>query len=186
VYDWWTGDCALLRLFAFVRLPLAHSTANIIEMRVILSLALFCLISFTAATTYVSELGNKLLESSYQAQFSAFTKIHNKQYDSAQQLFSRYNIFKSNLDRINAHNAAAAKGAHTYTVAVNQFADMTNEEYRQLLLSKSKPSSSSAAEEHITGEIDAVPTSWDWRSKGVVTPIKNQGQCNFTSTSSLG
>merc|ERR1711973_837640 len=41
----------------------------------------------------------------------------------------RKNIFAANLKFIEKHNAEHALGLHTFTVGVNQFADLTNEEF---------------------------------------------------------
>ena len=45
-------------------------------------------------------------------------------------------MFTSNLEYITKHNEEAAKGIHTFTLAVNKFADLTNEEWRQRLTRK--------------------------------------------------
>ena len=45
----------------------------------------------------------------------------------------RLRIFVKNLEYINQHNQEAAQGMHTFTLAVNHLADLTKEEYRQLL-----------------------------------------------------
>ncbi|CAG2183607.1 unnamed protein product, partial [Oppiella nova] len=61
-------------------------------------------------------------------------------------------------------------------MGVNQFADMTNEEYRQFLNLKVPLNivNVTFAEEKVDPSLaDAV----DWRTKGVVTHVKNQGQC---------
>lgn len=133
-------------------------------MRVLLSVCVFVLLFGFISAVAVSDLKLQLSDSTYEHEFTAFTVKHNKQYKDVDEYFNRYNIFKSNLDYINKHNAEAADGKHTFTVAVNQFADMTNKEYRYLLKARSKPirNSQHCRGEHVASD-NAVPTSWDWR-----------------------
>ena len=42
-------------------------------------------------------------------------------------------MFHGNLKLINDHNSEAELGLHTYTLGINQFADLTNDEWRQKL-----------------------------------------------------
>ncbi|GJV13190.1 senescence-specific cysteine protease SAG39-like protein [Tanacetum coccineum] len=83
-------------------------------------------------------------------------------------------IFQENVHYIQSFNNAMNKG---YKLAVNEFADLTNEEFRttrnRFLAHECFPSTSAFRYENVT----AVPSSMDWRTKGAVTPIKDQGQC---------
>ncbi|KAF9619649.1 hypothetical protein IFM89_007970 [Coptis chinensis] len=68
-------------------------------------------------------------------------------------------------------------GDRTYVLSVNGFADQTNEEFiasrNGYKNSPERKSGTAFRYENVT----AVPSSMDWRKKGAVTPIKDQGQC---------
>ncbi|CAN4109127.1 unnamed protein product [Withania somnifera] len=87
---------------------------------------------------------------------------------------SRFKIFKENVERIEAFNDAANQ---PYKLGINAFADLTNKEFRAarngLKIPVCEPRITSFKYENVT----AVPTTMDWRTKGAVTPIKDQGQC---------
>jgi len=115
-----------------------------------------------------------LAENDYQNFFSGFVKKFGKKY-THDEFFPRYNIFKANYNKIRAHNAKES----TFSMAVNEFADMTFEEFhakmtgykrvdRSLLRAKNAP------HKKLLAPMDA---NIDWRQKNAVTPVKNQQQC---------
>lgn len=83
-------------------------------------------------------------------------------------------MFLANLAHFAEHNA---NPANTHTVGVNQFADLTQEEFKaQYLTTKVNKRFSAAAEEFVPGQY--TPNGdIDWRAAGGVTPVKNQGGC---------
>jgi len=85
----------------------------------------------------------------------------------------RFSIFKSNLDYIDSHNAKDL----SFTVKVNQFADMTNEEYRTKLLSFKSSDKAHASLIEAPDYQGPLPKTVDWRNKGAVSEIKDQGDC---------
>ncbi|CAA7400627.1 unnamed protein product [Spirodela intermedia] len=56
----------------------------------------------------------------------AWMAEHGRQYKDEAERDRRLAIFKDNLLYIEAHN----RGGHSYTLGLNQFADLTNEEFR--------------------------------------------------------
>lgn len=88
----------------------------------------------------------------------------------------RFKIFENNVEFIESFNNA---GNRPYKLSVNEFADQTNEEFKaarngfKLKSSRVTP----FRYENVT----AVPSSIDWRKKGAVTPVKDQGQCGTLS-----
>jgi cathepsin L len=138
-------------------------------MKAILLLALLA-VAFAART-----------DREYQREFTKWMQTHQKAYHH-DEFQNKFNVFKANLDFIDAHNADNTK---THKVAVNKFADLTGEEFARFYLGTK-----------IT--VDTVPTpvptapdapaSMDWRQKNAVTGIKNQQQCgscwSFSTTGS--
>ncbi|XP_062965787.1 procathepsin L isoform X3 [Cynocephalus volans] len=89
---------------------------------------------------------------------------------------------------IELHNGEYSQGKYGFTMAMNAFGDMTNEEFRQVMngFQNKKHKKGKVFREPLFVE---VPKSVDWREKGYVTPVKNQGQCGscwaFSATGSL-
>lgn len=100
---------------------------------------------------------------------------HNKFYSDSSEKERRYEIFKDNLKYIDKHNA----GNHTYTLALNVFADLTVEEYRATYL-RTLPHRKWRMEndsEAFNDNVGVAPDSIDWRDEGVINPIRHQGGC---------
>ncbi|XP_031104317.1 senescence-specific cysteine protease SAG39-like [Ipomoea triloba] len=88
----------------------------------------------------------------------------------------RFKIFRENVERIEGFNRA---GNRPYKLGINEFADQTNEEFRAARNGYKLPSLPRVAETtwFKYENVSDVPASMDWRKKGAVTPVKDQGQC---------
>ncbi len=102
-------------------------------------------------------------------EFGSFLKQFGKKYDTLEETIKRYNIFSENYRYIEEHNRKNSN----YKLGVNQFADLTLEEFKALYLSK-MPTKTPCTMKHT--KVDAKPEI-DWREKGVVARVKNQGSC---------
>jgi len=93
--------------------------------------------------------------------------------------------FVANYRYVNIENS---KPEHTYKLACNKFADISGVEFSKMYLGL-KPKPKFGRELSYTLETDNLPESVDWRTKGVVTPVKDQGTCGscwaFSTTGSL-
>lgn len=97
-------------------------------------------------------------------------------YKDAAEKTNRLKVFQANVEYIESFNAA---GKHKYKLGTNQFADLTNEEFKAAY-NGFKPKKSNSAKTEGTfkyANFSSAPASMDWRTEGAVTPVKNQGQC---------
>ncbi len=112
-------------------------------------------------------------ESETAAEFSKFVKQYRTRYPSLEETAKRSQIFASNYRRIVEHNLAD----HDVLLAVNQFADMTDEEFSAFLGHPRKPMNfrlCRRVHNKPSGEIKKV---LDWRENNVVARVKNQANC---------
>lgn len=134
-------------------------------------LLLLCLPSIYSSTT--SDL------------FETWCISHGKTYASEQEKLYRLKVFEENFMYITQHNnnnnMAANSSSLSYTLSVdNAFADLTHQEFKASRFGLSANGfirmnlgRSTKASNGVTN----IPASLDWRDKGAVTNVKDQGSC---------
>jgi cathepsin L len=149
------------------------------------------MIAFLAITLLVVSVNCiPISESHIESEWVAFKRdFRNNAYNGVAEEALRREIFEKNYRLILNHNMEAEQGVHTYTMGVNQFTDLTDEEYVSMLTLRVDPQYVNKT--HSTEKINANanPASVDWRTKNVVTHVKDQGQCGscfaFSATDSI-
>ncbi|XP_073315710.1 cysteine protease XCP2-like [Primulina huaijiensis] len=109
--------------------------------------------------------------------FESWMDKHGKKYKSIEDKLLRFEIFKDNLKHIDERNKATSN----YWLGLNEFADMSPDEFKKGYLGFKVDSmfhkKNDSPQEFMYKDFNTLPKSVDWRKKGAVTRIKNQGSC---------
>lgn len=87
----------------------------------------------------------------------------------------RFKIFYETLKEIRNHNM----GRHSWKQGINDFSDMTWEEFKAEKLMAPQAECSATNRFEVKPEVKnaAIPESYEWNDFGLVSPVKNQGSC---------
>ncbi|KAL3882323.1 hypothetical protein ACJMK2_028677 [Sinanodonta woodiana] len=140
------------------------------------------------------KMRNETIRLSYKPYRDTWVQYKNdygKSYLSREIEDLRYTIFESNLKLIEGHNARYVMGETSYYLGINQFSDMTELEFLEMLrfVAPNETETNSICSLYLPAQNTVVPDYVDWRQQGYVTPVKDQGHCGscwaFSSTGSL-
>jgi len=130
-----------------------------------LTLVVAALVSVTLASVGHDEL-----------QFARFREQFGKTYHTRSEHARRFSIFQQNLRKYEQHNKSGA----SWTMGVNQFSDLTDQEFEDRHMGGYKrmpgfaPGPANAAP---AKRAEQLPESVDWREKGAISPVKDQQAC---------
>ena len=131
------------------------------------------------------------MNEAYVPLWTNFKQTHGKSYATSEEETMRFNIFVENQRLVDEHNEEYKAGRSTFELGMNQFGDMTNEEFRAQMNGFRLPSINDSEPRPIFQVPNNVniPDAVDWRDKGYVTGVKDQKQCGscwaFSATGSL-
>ncbi|XP_002755611.4 cathepsin F isoform X1 [Callithrix jacchus] len=105
--------------------------------------------------------------------FRNFVITYNRTYESKEEAQWRLSVFVHNMVRAQKIQALD-RGTAQY--GVTKFSDLTEEEFRTTYLNPllREPGKKMKQAKSVG---DLAPPEWDWRSKGAVTKVKDQGMC---------
>lgn len=131
-----------------------------------------CLLALLCASMALGQMDSRL-----NRHWDLWKTKYGKTYQNKAEEVHRRLLWEKNLQYINFHNLEESLGLHTFTKAMNHLGDLTKEEalqmYATLRIPKDLKRTSSSFKE--TGA--KLPNFVDWRKKGFVTEVKNQGSC---------
>lgn len=122
--------------------------------------------------------------------FSGFKRRFGKVYASEKEELQRRNHFQNSFKMVTDHNRKESEAGpgqgRGFRMGLNEFSDMSDEEFQaQVLMAPQDCSATQGkryarAQDHQAADQDAdpsLPSHVDWRERGVVSEVKNQGHC---------
>ncbi|XP_071325532.1 cathepsin K-like [Trachinotus anak] len=128
----------------------------------------------------VSDLGFRLNEVLLDIQWEQWKIRHEQEYDDDDEEHYREDIWKRNMHLIEVHNREAEQGKHSYTLGMNHLGDRTKEELCHSRGETTEYLWKEATQDMVYNtncSLEDLPESIDYREKGMVTSVKDQGSC---------
>ncbi|XP_022107495.1 cathepsin L-like [Acanthaster planci] len=125
----------------------------------------------------------------YYQEFEDFRQKFSRRYEkNDEEYVKRYYLFSDNMERVRVYNENE-RGTATY--GATKFADLHPNEFKEMYTGLKRTAKSPPQDDLQQAKIPSGPTpaSFDWRTRGAVTPVKNQGQCGscwaFSTTGNI-
>ncbi len=142
-----------------------------------LKFILFTIMCTLTLSAIISDIRNLIV-----GNFDKWSSDFGKLYASANQEAYRKAIFQNNLNKINRHNADKTQ---TYKMGINQFTDLTVDEFEATYSNSFKLQANDTMPKAVatippskdTRALQAI-ADIDWTKSGVVTGIRHQGKCS--------
>jgi len=137
----------------------------------VLRFGLVLALALAAAATKWTQLDNYT--------FAAYVAEFSKSYTPAEYA-ARKVIFDAKLEAVKVHNS---NPAFSWKEGVNRFSDQTPQEFARMLGFDARAHAASLGAREVTFPTKGLkamadlPVSVDWRTKGVITAVKDQGAC---------
>ncbi|CAK8564458.1 unnamed protein product [Lathyrus sativus] len=137
---------------------------------------LFLVLALSITNVMSRKLQQSTSSPSLEERHEQWMTEYSKVYKDDAEKDKRFIIFKDNVEFIESFNAANNK---PYKLSVNHLADLTVDEFKASRNGYKKRSTSTGltSTSFKYEDVTSIPSSVDWRVKGAVTPIKDQGQC---------
>lgn len=107
--------------------------------------------------------------------WTQFKKIVKRNYQEDEEK-QRYKIFMNNLNKIEEHNEMYRENLLSYNMDMNQFGDLTEREFLEIMFGYTRVVPVYLGPVFYSfSKLTSTPKSLDLRSRGMVTPVKDQG-----------
>ena len=105
--------------------------------------------------------------------FQKFINKYNKNYNSINEFFARYQVFRNNI------LIAYYSKESSYRMGITQFSDLTQQEFNKKYLNLNYDAmAANNFNPYYVKVTDGAPSSFDWREENAVNEAKNQGTCS--------
>jgi len=108
-------------------------------------------------------------------QFNAWAEEYGKTYRSTEEFDHAFANFVTSLKRVTRRQAECAETNCRTKWGLTKFSDLSSAEFKKYYLTATPQP---APHHHVAPPANrAPPAKFDWRTKGAITPVKDQGQC---------
>ncbi|XP_059494516.1 procathepsin L-like [Stegostoma tigrinum] len=148
-----------------------------------LGLVMVCILAVTSGHTFDSRLDED---------WKNWKSQHEKQYTGDEENYKRM-VWEDNMRYFEQHNLKYPMGKHTFTVGMNEYGDLTTEEFNEIMNGFFQAEADNSTEEDVDegddfneavddlesneieeGDDDLKLRAVDWRKRGLVTQMKSQ------------